>query len=81
MGNIEKLLEMLPEGYEKAANETGALKRAREIKTAFDLLMLVFLYVAHGLWGCNKSTKKAALRRKNKAAFKIIRGKNGKGMI
>jgi hypothetical protein len=49
MGNIEKLLEMLPEGYEKAANETGALKRAREIKTAFDLLMLVFLYVAHGL--------------------------------
>jgi len=49
MENIEKLLEMLPEGYEKAAKETGAFKRAKEVKTAYDLLMLVFLYVAHGL--------------------------------
>ena len=49
MENIEKLLEKLPEGVEKAANETGALKRRREIKTAYDLLMLVFLYIAHGL--------------------------------
>ena len=49
MENIEKLLEMLPIGYEKAAKETGAFQRAKEVKTAFDLLMLVFLYVAHGL--------------------------------
>ena len=49
MENIEKILEMLPSGYEEAAAETGALKRKREIKTASDLLMLVFLYVAHGL--------------------------------
>ena len=49
MENIEKLLEMLPDGYEEAAWETGALKRRREIKTAFDLLTLVFMYVAHGL--------------------------------
>ena len=49
MENIEKILEMLPRGYEEAATETGALKRKREIKTAIDLLMLVFLYVAHGL--------------------------------
>ena len=49
MENIEKLLEMLPEGYEKAAKETGAFKRAKEVKTAYDLLMLLFLYVAHGL--------------------------------
>ena len=49
MENIEQLLEVLPSGYEEAASETGALKRRREIKTAYDLLMLVFLYVAHGL--------------------------------
>jgi len=49
MENIEKLLEMLPEGYEKAGRETGALKRKREIETVFDLLKLVFMYVAHGL--------------------------------
>jgi hypothetical protein len=49
MENIEKMLELLPAGFEKAANETGALKRKREIKTAADLLRLVFLYVVQGL--------------------------------
>jgi len=41
MGNVEKLLEMLPEGYEEAAKETGAYKRKREIETVADLLKLV----------------------------------------
>ena len=49
MENIEKMMEMLPKGYEEAANEMGALTRRREIKTAADLLKLVFLYVAQGL--------------------------------
>ena len=49
MENIDKLIEMLPEGYEAAAHETSAIERKREIKTAKDLLRLVFLYVAHGL--------------------------------
>ena len=49
MENIEKILELLPEGLEKAASETGALKRKREIKTAKSLLRLVFLYVVQGL--------------------------------
>ena len=49
MENVEKILEMLPSGYDEAARETGALKRKREIKTAIDLLKLVFLYVANGL--------------------------------
>jgi len=49
MENIEKLLEMLPDRYEEAAMETDTLKRRREIKTAFDLLMLVFQYVAQRL--------------------------------
>ena len=49
MENIIKMLEQLPEGFEKAANETGAITRKREIKTAADLLLLVFLYVCHGL--------------------------------
>jgi len=41
MENIEKLLEMLPEGYESAAKETGAFERKRGITTVSDLLMLV----------------------------------------
>ena len=49
MENVEKLLEMLPKGYEDAGRETGAFKRKREIETVSDLLMLIFLYVAHGL--------------------------------
>ena len=49
MENKTKMIEQLPEGFEKAANETGALTRKREIKTAADLLLLVFLYVVHGL--------------------------------
>ena len=49
MENIEDLLEMLPEGYEEAARKTGAYTRKREIETVYDLLMLIFLYVAHGL--------------------------------
>ena len=48
MENIEKMLKMLPQGFEEAATKTGALTRRREIKTAADLLTLVFLYVAHG---------------------------------
>jgi len=49
MDNIEKLLCHLPQGFEQAASETGALTRRREIKSASDLLRLVFLYVAQGL--------------------------------
>ena len=49
MENINKLIEMLPEGYEKAAKKTGAFKRKREIETVADLLKLVFMYIAHGL--------------------------------
>src|SRR5215469_13145941 len=49
MENIEKLLEMLPEGYEEAGRKTGAFERKREIRTVYDLLKLVFMYVAHGL--------------------------------
>jgi hypothetical protein len=49
MENIEKMLELLPEGIEKAAKETGALKRKREIKTAIDLMRLVFIYVVQGM--------------------------------
>ena len=49
MENIDKILELLPADLEKAANETGALKRKREIKTAADLLRLVFLYVVQGM--------------------------------
>ena len=49
MENIEKIIEKLPEGYEKAAYETGAFKQAREIKTARDLMSLILVYVVQGL--------------------------------
>jgi hypothetical protein len=39
----------LPDGYEEAARETGAFTRKREIKSARDLLLLVFLYIVHGM--------------------------------
>jgi len=49
MENIEKMIEKLPEGYEKAAKETGGFKQKREIKTATDLLRLIFIYIVNGL--------------------------------
>jgi len=48
MLNIEKLMRLLPEGYEKACYETKAIERAREIKNAKDLMQLSLSYVAHG---------------------------------
>ena len=49
MENIKEMLKRLPAGYEKSAVETGAITRKREIKGAYDLLLLVFLYVVQGL--------------------------------
>ena len=37
------MMEKLPEGYEKAAKETGAFKQAREIKSARYLMLLILL--------------------------------------
>jgi hypothetical protein len=45
---FEQLLSLLPEGWEEKAKETGALQRAREIKTAEELLRLVLLYQTEG---------------------------------
>ena len=49
MENIEKMIERLPEGYEKAAYETGGFKQKREIKTATDLMRLIFFYIVNGM--------------------------------
>ncbi|GHV87580.1 putative transposase InsL for insertion sequence element IS186A [Spirochaetia bacterium] len=45
---FERLLALMPEGWEAKAKELGALKRAREIKTPEDLLRLIFLYLTSG---------------------------------
>jgi hypothetical protein len=45
---FERLLGLLPEGWEEKAKELGALQRAREIKTAEELLRLVLLYHTEG---------------------------------
>jgi hypothetical protein len=42
------VLNLLPEGWEAKAKELGALQRAREIKTAAELLRLVLLYHTEG---------------------------------
>jgi len=46
--NFERLLSVLPAGWESKAKELGALLRGREIKTAIDLLRLVFIYLTEG---------------------------------
>ena len=43
-----ELLHLLPEGWEGKAKELGALQRAREIKTAEELLRLNLLYLTEG---------------------------------
>jgi hypothetical protein len=45
---FDKLLDLLPEGWEGKAKELGALTRAREIKTAGELLRLILLYLTEG---------------------------------
>jgi hypothetical protein len=46
--SFERLLSVMPEGWKDKAKELGALVRGREIKDAFDLLRLVFLYLTEG---------------------------------
>ena len=45
---FEEILLMLPEGWEAQAKDLGALQRAREIKTAEELLRLILLYLTEG---------------------------------
>jgi hypothetical protein len=45
---FEKLLRMLPEGWEEKAGELGALRRARGIRTPEELLRLILLYLTEG---------------------------------
>jgi hypothetical protein len=46
--DFERLLSVTPEGWEEKAKELGALVRGREIKSAVDLLRLVFLCLTEG---------------------------------
>jgi hypothetical protein len=46
--SFDRLLSVMPEGWKDKAKELGALVRGREIKDAFDLLRLVFLYLSEG---------------------------------
>jgi hypothetical protein len=45
---FEDLVSVMPEAWKAKAKELGALQRAREIKTAEDLLKLIFLYLTEG---------------------------------
>jgi hypothetical protein len=46
--SFEQLLSVLPEGWQDKVKELGALIREREIKSAIDLLRLVFIYLTEG---------------------------------
>jgi hypothetical protein len=46
--SFEQLVSAMPDGWEAKAKEPGALVRGREIKSALDLLRLVFLYLTEG---------------------------------
>lgn len=46
MINLEKLMELMPEGYEAACYETKAIERNREIKNAKDLMKLCLIYLS-----------------------------------
>jgi hypothetical protein len=46
MINIEKIMELLPSGYEKACYEKKAIERKREIKNAKDLMKLCLIYLS-----------------------------------
>ena len=46
--NFERLLSVMPKGWEEKAKELRALVRGREIKNAVDLLRLVFIYLTEG---------------------------------
>jgi hypothetical protein len=45
---FEYLVTILPERWKEKAKELGALQRSRQIKTAEDLLKLIFLYLTEG---------------------------------
>jgi hypothetical protein len=72
--SFERLLSVMPEGWQDKAKELGALTREREIKSAIDLLRLVFIYLTDGksfsgtavllkLTGICSITKKAVFTR------------------
>ncbi|GHU58686.1 IS4 family transposase [Spirochaetia bacterium] len=46
--NFESLMAFMPEGWEAKAKELGALQRARNVKTAEELLKLILLYLTEG---------------------------------
>jgi len=45
---IEKIVELMPKGWEEKARETGAIKRSRQIKNAEDLLKVNLMYLTRG---------------------------------
>ncbi len=46
MINIDRLMELLPAGYEEACYETKAIERIRAIKTPADLMKLCLIYLS-----------------------------------
>jgi len=46
--SFERLVSVLPEGWQDKVQELGAFTRGREIKNPIDLLRLVFIYLTAG---------------------------------
>jgi len=45
---FDEIVRLLPEGWEENAQELGAFRRARKIKSARELLRLILLYLTEG---------------------------------
>jgi hypothetical protein len=74
---FESLMVFMPEGWEGKAKELGALQRARQVKTAEDLLKLILLYLTEGksFAGTSALVRMGGEIRMNKmAVYKRIRG-------
>lgn len=70
------IARFLPEGWQELARATGALKRARQVRSADVLLRLVFLYAASGLslqQAAARATTAGLVRISNVALMKRMR--------
>lgn len=70
------IARFLPDGWQELARSTGALKRARQVRSADVLLRLVFLYAASGLslqQAAARATTAGVARISNVALMKRMR--------
>ena len=66
---FEIMKDLLPEGWEEKARETGAITRSRKIKTAGDLLAMILLYLTSG----ESYSKTAAMTQASEGGLRLTK--------